>query len=225
MRFPQTLLAAVLAAVALAAPAGAQEVQVAPGQTYVHAASGMQFPAQVGDFVRGRIHRYGPDDESAGYHLGRASREITITVYVYPSPALSLAPDTDPVGVLAAQALMCSAQFDTAQQEIDAAYDDETLIGEGSSEMPYAGAVTLGHTASYNLTAPTFWGRRNVPVRSDAYLYCYVGGRWSVKYRISYPASADVSADIAALMRVLPCTMAPAAPAATTAKAPPTPEP
>jgi hypothetical protein len=65
--------------------------------------------------------------------------------------------------------------------------------------------------AAYTFTAPLFAGRRNQPVRSEAYLFCYVGGRWSVKYRFTHPADQDVRALIGAFRRELAWTIEPAA--------------
>ena len=209
MKVLRWLAAVALATAALVGPAAAQDIQFAPGAPYVHAASGMVFPVQVGDFLRGRGYRYAADgsDESVAYHLGRIGGEITATVYVSPSPALQMGPDADPLALSAAQGLLCSSQFNTMRQEIDAAYHDEMLLSEGEADMYYARAVSRGFTASYTFTAGSFWGRRNVSVRSDAYLFCYVGGRWSVKYRFMYPAETDASADIAAFTRALRWTI------------------
>ena len=214
MKILQVLLAAALAGAVLTAPVSAQEIQVAGGETYVQTATGMRFPAQVGDWVRGRLYRYAADgsDESAGYHLGRPGAEITATVYVYPSPPLDIEPGSDPAAVVLTQALLCGNQFAGVRREIEASYQDETLISDGAADPPQPGAAPVGYSAVYTFTAGAFWGRRDVPVRSEAHLFCYVGGRWSVKYRISYPAEADASAEVAAFMRNLVWTIGAQAP-------------
>lgn len=199
MKFPASALAAAVVGVALAAaPAAAEDIPVAPGQDYVQTATGMVFPPRVGPFQRTRIYRYAADgsDESAGYNLLRPNAEIAVTVYVYPSPEMTIEPADTPDVVAAAQAIHCSAQFDRVQQEIAVTYRDATLVYE--SETSHAGAP--GYSATYTFTSDNFMGRRDQPLRSEAYLFCFIGGRWSVKYRFSYPAGVDAGADIAAFM-------------------------
>ncbi|MGE0739721.1 MAG: hypothetical protein AB7O98_00135 [Hyphomonadaceae bacterium] len=207
------LAVAALCAVLMAPPAAAQSnVPVAPDQTYVHAASGMSFPPSVGEFRRGRVARYAEDgsDESVGYGRIAPGGEIIVTVYVYPAPQvidLGSAPDT----IVAARLLACSNEFDTVQAQIEQAYRDEQLVTETSADLVQAGANHLGFHATYTLTSPDFMGRRHEPLRSEAYLFCHVGGAWSVKYRISYPAAYDASAEIAAFMQALIWTIGPEA--------------
>ncbi len=52
--------------------------------TYVHPATGREFPELVGEFRRWRVTQYGPDDISVGYNLESRVRRVAATVYVYP---------------------------------------------------------------------------------------------------------------------------------------------
>lgn len=170
----------------------------------------MTFPAQVGEFNRVRVYRYAADgsDESVGYNLYRRDAHVAATVYVSPSPGLTIGPGSQPETVLTAQALLGSAEFDRVQLGVESAHEGEALIEEGGTTH----GEILGFRATYSFISPNFAGRRNVQVKSEAYLFCYVGGRWSVKYRFTYPADQDVRAAIGAFMRDLPWTILPAPP-------------
>ncbi|MGH6949451.1 MAG: hypothetical protein ACREH4_01120 [Vitreimonas sp.] len=199
-------VALAFATAALASSAAAQEeVSVPQGEAYVQAATGMTFPAQVGDFNRISVYRYAADgsNESAGYNLYRRGAEIAATVYVSPSPGLAIGPGSPPETVLVAQALLCSAEFDRVQLGIQSAHEGEALVEESGTTH----GETPGFRATYTFTSPNFAGRRNIAVKSEAYLFCYVGGRWSVKYRFTYPADHDVRAAIDAFMRDLAWTI------------------
>lgn len=195
-------LVAALASCALAFDAAAQsDLPVPPEQDYTQAATGMVFPARAAGFERTRVTRYAPDgsDESAGYVLDNPDAEVVITVYVYPSPA-AFAGD---------RIQACAAQFAGVQREIEGVYRDRTLVEETEARVTQAGVPYVGHSAVYALTSPNFMGRPNTLLRSEARLFCYVGGQWSVKYRISHPAGYDASGDVAAFMDAMPWTIAP----------------
>ena len=169
----------------------------------------MMFPTQVGEFRRVSVYRYAADgsDESAGYNLYQPGAHIAATVYVYPAPGTVIAKRPQPETAPAAKDQLCSGEFDRVQLEIEGAYEGDTLIEESGT----AHGETPGLRAVYTFTAPIFAGRRDQAVRSEAYLFCYVGGRWSVKYRFTYPADQDVRALIDAFMRDLAWTIEPAA--------------
>ena len=48
-----------------------------------------------------------------------------------------------------------------------------------------------------------FFGRINQPSQSDAYLFCFAGGKWTVEYRFDYPMGYEASVPIAAFMHDL----------------------
>jgi hypothetical protein len=202
-----------LAAALVGAAAAQTELQVPRGQDYVQAATGATFPARIGVFNRGRIVQYADDgtDMSAGYGRILPGEEIVVTLYVYPSPAVASV-NSPPEVVTTARALTCSRQFDTVQQEIEQTYDDESLVSEGAFDFERNGVTHIGFRATYTLTSPAFMGRANTPLRSEAYLFCHVGGRWSVKYRFSYPVDYDASAQIAAFMQDWAWTIPPEPP-------------
>jgi hypothetical protein len=83
------------------------------------------------------------------------------------------------------------------------------LISDGATTLTQGSVAHTGHQASYNVTNATFLGRTQVAAHSDVYLFCYIGGKWTVEYRIAYPADYDASIPIANFMRDLTWTIPP----------------
>ena len=78
------------------------------------------------------------------------------------------------------------------------------LLDEAEVSLPQAGSI--GHKATYRLTNANFFGRRQVS-RSEAYVFCYAGGKWTVEYRFDYPDDYDAGSAIAGFMRDLDWTI------------------
>ncbi|MGD0145032.1 MAG: hypothetical protein ABSC92_17910 [Rhizomicrobium sp.] len=196
---------------AIASPAVAQGLNVLhPDGPYTQAATGMTYPISVGDFQRLSIIRYKSDgtDESVGYNQSTPGSEIVATVYMFPSPSLTSIFSPQSV-VDDARNSLCNSQFHAVQQEIVSAHPDSVLKSEGAAILTQGSAVYTGHQASYILTHATFLGRMKGLARSDVYLFCYAGGKWSVEYRIDYPVDFDASIAIANFMRDLTWTIPP----------------
>lgn len=183
------------------------EVRTPDGQPYVQAASGMSFPAAIRDFERERTYRYSPDgrDESVGYNRRAVGKDITATIYVYPSPRID---SSGQHGIEAARARLCRAQFDGVRQEIEGVYADEALVLDEQVSVTQANVTYSGHQAIYTLTPP-IGARKDERLRSEVFLYCYVGGRWSVKLRFSYPLDYNARADIDAFLHDFAWTIPP----------------
>ena len=188
------------------AGAAAQGLNVLrPTGTYTQSASGMSFPVSVADFMRVNVIRYVPDgtDESAGYNRVETSHEVSGTVYVFPSP--SVTSFASPAGVIAqARARLCANFFASVQGEITSAHPDAELLETTEVSLPQAGS--MGHKATYRLTNANFVGRRQVS-RSEAYVFCYAGGKWTVEYRFDYPDDYNAGSAIAGFMRELNWTI------------------
>jgi hypothetical protein len=140
---------------------------------YTQAATGMTYPVAVGDFKRQKIIRYKNDgtDESAGYNRETPLTEISMTVYVFPSP--SLLSFGSPQSVIAdAREHLCQAQFGGIQREILSAHSDAAMVSQGNAALTQGGATRNGHQAFYADTNQNFFGRTNVPSRSDVYVFC-----------------------------------------------------
>jgi hypothetical protein len=181
-----------------------------PDGPYTQAKTGMTYPVSVGDFQRVTIIRYKDDgsDESAGYNRYTPGTEIGATVYVFPSP--SLVSIGSPQNVIdGARAHLCDSQFLAVQNEIKGAHPDAVLVSQGDVTLTQADAAYKGHEAFYTLTNANFFGRHQVPSRSDVYVFCYAGGKWTVEYRIDYPVVHDANGAIADFMRSLTWTIPP----------------
>jgi hypothetical protein len=181
-----------------------------PSGPYTQAATGMTYPDSVDQFRRVNVIRYQPDgsDESAGYNDETPLREINMTVYVFPSPSiLSIGSPRSVVEDTRRQ--LCQGQYEKVQREVRGAHPDAVLVEKKDVSLTQASITYAGHFASFDLTNAKFFGRTDVPSRSEAFLYCYVGGKWSVEYRIDYPRDFDAVDSIATFMNHLVWTIPP----------------
>lgn len=209
MKLVRTIAAgAALAWIAAADIALAQnEVQVPRDQPHIQHATGFTFPAQVNDFQRTRVTRFRPDgtDEAASYVRYTRGQEVVVTVYVYPSPPLSSAVGSSGFGDARSRA--CAAHFGEVRLELEGVHRNARIVQEFTPTTVQSGVTYQGHGAIYEIETP-FMGRDAEVLHSQARLFCFVGGRWSVKYRISHPANYDATADIDAFMAAMPWTIA-----------------
>ena len=169
-----------------ALPASAQPIAVPAAGSWTHEASGMVFPQTVGAFRRAGIWRYDQAglDVSANYHRDTPGPAIA-SFYVYPMPA----------GGVPGEA--CAREFALRRQELERARPGARLVREADEAAPAgarsAGAAKLrGRLAAYLFQAD-FFGPP-MTVRSELHLFCHVGGRWFVKYRLSAPADGAAEA-------------------------------
>ena len=168
----------------------------------------MVFPTAIDDFQRVTIIRYAPDgtDESAGYNYAKPMKEIVATVYVFPSPRVLSIGSPDYV-VREAYDKVCQQQFQGVEREVMAAHPAATLVGDGPITIVQPDGNHAGFKATYDLVNDRAFGRTNVASRSEAYLFCFAGGKWSVEYRIDYPRDFDASSLIALFMQDLHWTI------------------
>lgn len=168
----------------------------------------MVFPVSIGEFRRIEIARYKPDgtDESAGYNYAKPMNEIVATVYVFPS--LKVTDLGSPAGtVKQARDMSCQRQFQTVEEEVKRAYPNAIPIEESAVTLVQADASYSGYKASYDLPNMRAYGRPDVTSRSEAYVFCYAGGKWTVEYRIDHPSAFDAGPLIADFMRDLTWTI------------------
>jgi hypothetical protein len=203
----------ILLALALCAsgPAAAQPGEIAAVGGYVQEASGMSFPPSVGDFRRVSLRRYTEDgsNESAGYNRRDGASYVGATVYVYPSPAITSI-GSPREAVEEARTTLCAQQAEAVRRELASVHpnlepveDGRTLLVQGERSFP-------GQRMSFRVTAPSGFGPSHPPLRSEAQLFCYVGGRWTVKYRFTYAEDFSGAAEhVAALMRELTISIPP----------------
>lgn len=184
----------ILAALLVPSAAASQTVlRVDPEATYFHKPTGMAFPTAADRFRRTDIIDYSSNgtDVSAGYRLG----DIYVTVYIYPSPALSVAEDPP-----AAQASLCIAEFEEVKRIISR-HPGAQLVEEGAVPSPSARHPRAGLRAVYALDA--IGNAAPTPIRSEADLYCYVNDVWQIKFRATAPADLSYVPALSDLMHAL----------------------
>jgi hypothetical protein len=177
---------------------------------YTQGPSGMVFPDSVAGFQRTAIVSYNSErtDESVDYLLGTPGKKIVVSVYVYPAPAdigaelAKALPKDDLIGAL----YMLSEQlFADEEQAIVELHSGAQVLDEGETSLDQRGTPYPGYAASFRYRED-FFGEV-LPVRSQLYLFPMVGGKWMVKYRITYPATIDGGAETEAFIHRLPWTI------------------
>jgi hypothetical protein len=178
---------------------------VEQGADLKHAASGMVFPSAALGFAREmpRVYDNTGRDISVGYNLTGAAGAIVATVYVYPAPALTSFGSSDNV-VADARAHLTRGEFDRRKQEVLQVHPAAVLLREGQVAFP-AGGAGDGWKAEYSLTETI--GGISGPVRSQLFVFCYVGQGWALEYRFSYPESFAAQPKIDAFMNGLHITI------------------
>jgi hypothetical protein len=173
---------------------------------YTHAASGMSFPAAVGDFRRVTLLRYdsASRDVSAYYFLPAPAGGIAATVYVDPAPPM--VPAASPADLPTARAISCESEVDRRKREIYNLHPSAQLLQERNVSLVQAGAPHRGKVAEFEYD-DDFGGQRQA-VHAEVYLFCYVGSRWALEYRFTTPKTFDAGNRIAAFMKGLSWTVA-----------------
>ncbi|MGE0178474.1 MAG: hypothetical protein AB7O91_01475 [Sphingomonas sp.] len=169
------------AALIVASPAAAQQVINESGPI-AHGGADTAFPVTVDGFRRSRVVAYGPGraNMSASYSTMLDGLRLLVTVYIYPSAA-----GGDRIA-------NCGTEFAGVGQAIVQAYGGARPIENGRAPA-IAGALPELSLRSVHQVRMPFDGQIR-DVRTESRLYCYVGGRWQVKYRAS--ATADYSPEI-----------------------------
>ena len=171
-------------------PVAAQREVAAEG-AYVHGPARAVFPPQVGEFRRSTIYRYDEEGKnvSASYNLATPAGRLLITVYIYPAAAAARAD----------RAKLCDEEFGTVNTAISSQHGDAAPVEQGSA-LPAEGVErSLGHRAVYRFASP--FDDRVQEIRSEAHLYCYVGGDWLVKYRVSAPVAVRANKQVKHFIR------------------------
>jgi hypothetical protein len=172
----------------------------------------MVFPEAVGVFKRADVISYNSErtDESATYIQEKDGKEsIAITLYVYPVPldigsALAQAlPQADVPGALY---MLTEQLFADEEQAVAEVHRSTEILDEGITSHDERGFSFPGTVASFRYDEDFFGDVQRV--RSQLYLFSMVGGKWMVKYRVTYPETTSEGAAQAGLfMRSLPWTI------------------
>ena len=191
------LSALILASASFAFRAEAAPREIEADGPYLHRSANAVFPEKVGAFRRLSLHEYDENgrDVSASYDMATPEGRLVVTVYIYPAPALSGRGDAKQV----AGATMCEQHFAGVHQVIANNNGNARPIDQGRGLAVSDVPVELSHRYTYRFRAR--FDEREQEVRSEAHLYCYVGGDWLVKYRATAPAAVDGQAEIADFIR------------------------
>jgi hypothetical protein len=173
---------------------------------YTHTASGMNFPAAVGDFRRVSLLRYdsATRDVSAYYFMPSPAGGVAATVYIDPAPPV--VPVGSAADLPAARSISCQSEVDRRKREIYNLHPSAQLIQERNVSLLQGGASHRGKAAEFEYD--DFFGGQRQPVRAEVYLFCYVGGGWALEYRFTAPKTFDADSRIAAFMKNLAWTVA-----------------
>jgi len=179
-----------------AAPAGPQTLAaVGP---FRHAASGMDFPTDVGEFNRAALVQYDKAGRivSARYEIDGAASKFVATVYVYPVTGSPLA-----------RAQRCQRLFDEASGELVRADPGAYSTGTDEVSLDQEGSAHAGRHATFLYDEITNGDR--TPAAAQLYLFCDAAGPWQLEYRFTYPRELTVAPIIADFMRRLTWTLNP----------------
>ena len=165
-----------------------------------HVASGIIFPQRVDNMQRTRITRYDKagDDVSAGYDSTDRLLRLFATVYVYPSPPLTSIGSPQNV-IDQARTKLSEQEFERCKLEIvnnnsGAKLIEQREVTHLESTQAYKGKLAI-YEYNYSFGGPP------VPVRSYLYLFCYVDGKWAIKYRFTHPKDVDALPTIEAFLQ------------------------
>jgi ribosomal protein L35AE/L33A len=167
--------------------------------TYVHPGSQIQMPKTVDGFKRDKFARYDVDglDVSAGYNCLTAYHRIVATVYVYPTPPLRSI-GSPPDVIAEARAQMTDREFERRKHELQYVHPGATLMEQHDIVHREGGQSYPGKTAIYEYDE-SFGGVKQ-PLRSQVCAFCYVGEKWAVEYRFTFPKADHADEEIQEFM-------------------------
>lgn len=174
--------------------------------TYTHELSGMIFPFMVDDFRRDVVQRYNQEgsDVSVGYNLVNSQSRIAATIYVYPAPKLVSVGSTSET-IAAARAELTKREFETRKREVWIFHPNGRLIEDTEISIPIGGTLHSGRMATFEYDDK--FGGQVQPVRSYLYIFNFVGGKWALKYRFTYPKDLGATPKIATLLQSVPVNL------------------
>jgi hypothetical protein len=175
----------------------AQPERVAERGVYVHPGSRITLPESVAGFQREAVLRYDAEglDVSAAYENLGAEHPVTTTVYVYPSPSHVFI-GSPPEVVASTQAHLAQNEFESRKQEILQADSGAKLIEQRDTTRTESGQSYSGKVAVFEYEDRDGFTGLKIAKRSELYLFCYVGGKWTVKYRFTRPKTVNADKEV-----------------------------
>ena len=149
--------------------------------SYIHAASGMTFPIDVGPFQRRNIYPQAGDELDVSYGSLPSIGPILITITLAPTPT---------------QGDACRTEFDNRKREIFAANVGGRWIEEGNLFLPAGGANYGGWMTSVDMML------ERSPVRGYIYVFC--AKDWLLAYRVTGPRGEPAQLAIEDFLAALP---------------------
>jgi len=170
---------------------------------YTHEKSGMTFPIAVGEFHRTGIQQYDQDglDVSVGYNLSDDRRQIIATIYVYPAPP-HISIGSSPETVASVRAYLSKQEFEARKREALQPRPGARLIEDTDITIPVGGTIRTGRMATFEYDE-NFLGKKQ-SLRSHLCIFNFVGGKWVIKFRISYPRHLEVTREIDSILQGVP---------------------
>jgi hypothetical protein len=163
---------------------------------YTHAPSGMTFPVAIGPFQRQVVLREGddPNNEVGEYTAIINGARVLANVHVFPSGELmnmSLTtgkrlPADDKIRGM--QDHHCQNVFEVSLKVLSTLSPSGAQVLQEPISFIYGGRPYAGLKAYVELSSPSAYGKSHPPLRSESHLFCFVGGRWYVRYGFTYPA-------------------------------------
>ncbi|KQX26072.1 MULTISPECIES: hypothetical protein [unclassified Sphingomonas] len=171
-----------------------------PAGDYVHRLSGVHFPRSVGRLQLVEITEYDSkaSDVGVGYNVFQRDLQAAFTVYVYPAP--DIVSIGSPRNVIRqTRNTFCERELQGIEQSIESAHPQMRLVAHGEIASPSSNFEGPGRRLVYRGT-DVFAGRQQA-VRSEADLFCYVGGKWLISFRTTARASDEYRDQLDLLMR------------------------
>lgn len=202
MRKFSLLVVISLAGCGTQSPAPGHPNRLNPAGDYAHKATGFVFPSEIGSFKRSVVTEYNLDktDVSAGYDKKTGEQGVASTIYVYPAPPLTSVGSSQSV-IDGAREHLCTQAWEGIKADIVRAHPDAKLIVHETVRSPSPAFSRPGRRAVFRFT--DIFASVNQPLRSEAELFCYAGGKWLVSYRTTAPAAFNYEPDLDQLMQSL----------------------
>lgn len=152
--------------------------------TYVHRATGVEFPELFIPFQRAMVCQYDPagNDVSVGYFFNSDREPSALTMYLYPSGPISVPHNTK---TAAQPETLLDEHYMEILTHILTSYKDPAIIEMGPYALEQSGKVFTGRRAIVEIKE-SFEGQEQECI-SCLYLFCY--NNWFVQYRVTYPST------------------------------------
>jgi hypothetical protein len=125
--------------------------------------------------------------------LSTPEGRLLISVYIYPAP---------PAAAAAAREQACRDEFDSVNQSIAENHEDARPVEQGDAALVDQVPASLSHRSIFRYAG--YFDDHVQTVGSEAHLYCYVGGNWFVKYRVTSPEAVTMRGPVETFIRTRP---------------------